>query len=344
MTTHEVVDSLLRFRPDASWLSTFAASQLSDEPPISDRLAAKGALGHLVLREEVLDLGQDRVMLHSGCITRVATRMQANSAGSVPILRVRARFATNSVMERGVEIDLAKLRQLVIDNAGPGRPFTRRGLSMKATGGRNPDLIRDLMRADARKPTIQSVAGICAVLGTPLSDIVKGVTPTVQEATQWLSVGGAVSAGIWREQTEWPRDDWYEIEVPASDESGDHFGVVAEGRSMEKIFPPGTVLRCVNLIGSEIHFQDGDYVIVERRQGSLYESTCKRLVRRPDGNWELCAESHQPEFKEPMFIGKPDESAGGYGFDGLNEDETRVKALVIDAYLPLRRRRQRPSQ
>jgi hypothetical protein len=71
-------------------------------------------------------------------------------------------------MAEGVEIDLAKLRQLVIENTGPGRAFTRRSLSLAATDGRNPDLIRDIMRVDKRKPTIESVSGICKALGVPL--------------------------------------------------------------------------------------------------------------------------------------------------------------------------------
>jgi hypothetical protein len=78
-------------------------------------------------------------------------------------------------------------------------------------------------------------------------------------------------------------------------------------------------------------------VIVEQQRGGLYETTVKRLSRRPDGSWELCAESTLPEFREPIPIGKPDKP-GHYDTMGAT---TRVKAIVIDAYLPLRRRRKR---
>jgi SOS-response transcriptional repressor LexA len=240
-------------------------------------------------------------------------------------------------MAEGVEIDLAKLRQLVVEHTGPGRHFTRRSLSLAATDGRNPDLIRDIMRVDKRKPTIESVSGICKALGVPLSLVVKGVDLTAESLTEWLVVGGAVAAGVWREQTEWPRDDWYEIEVDISTEPGRHFGVVVEGRSMDKVLPPGTILRCVDIIGSDLEPEDGDYVIVEQQRGGLYETTVKRLSRRPDGRWELCAESTLPEFREPIPIGKPDKP-GHYDTMGAT---TRVKAIVIDAYLPLRRRRKR---
>jgi hypothetical protein len=241
-------------------------------------------------------------------------------------------------MAEGVEIDLAKLRQLIIEHTGEGRPFSRRSLSMAATDGRNPDLVRDIMRVDKRKPTIESVSGICNALGIPLSAVVKGVDLKAESLTEWLKVGGAVAAGVWREQSEWPRDDWYEIEVDLNTEPGEHLGLVVEGRSMDKLLPPGTILRCVNLIGSELEPESDDYVIVEQQRGDLYETTVKRLARRPDGVYELCAESTLPEFRDPIVIGKPDTSGH---FDGM-DDTTRVKAIVIDAYLPLRRRRKRP--
>lgn len=243
-------------------------------------------------------------------------------------------------MAEGVEIDLAKLRQLIIEHTGQGRAFSRRSLSMQATAGRNPDLVRDIMRVDKRKPTIESVSGICNALGVPLSAVVKGVDLSAESLTEWLMVGGSVAAGVWREQADWPRDDWYEIEVDLNTEPGSHVGLVVEGRSMDKLLPPGTVLRCVDMIGSDMDAEDGDYVIVEQQRAGLYETTVKRLSRRPDGAWELCAESTLPEFGEPIFIGKPSERGH---YDGMG-DTTRVKAIVIDAYLPLKRRRKRPAR
>jgi hypothetical protein len=242
-------------------------------------------------------------------------------------------------MAEGVEIDLAKLRQLIVESTGTGKPFSRRSLSLTATDGRNPDLIRDIMRVDKRKPTIESVSGICKALGVPLSAVVKGVDLSAESLTEWLMVSGAVAAGVWREQYDWPRDDWYEIEVDINTEPGTHAGLVVEGRSMDKVLPPGTILRCVDLIGSDMDPEDGDYVVVEQKRGDLYETTVKKLSRRDDGNFELLAESTLPEFRDPIFIGRPGDPADGR-FDAMDHT-TRVKAVVIDAYLPLKRRRRR---
>jgi hypothetical protein len=331
-----MADLLFSLGPQTTRTMPPVATQLLDELPVADCLPAESAFRHFVSGEKGVDLGEDGVRHASGYM-RVSTRTQYPYAGIGPILRVGSRSGRSKGMAEGVEIDLAKLRQMVIENTGPGRAFTRRSLSLAATDGRNPDLIRDIMRVDKRKPTIESVSGICKALGVPLSVVVKGVDLTTESLTEWLRVSGAVAAGTWREQAEWPRDDWYEIEVDINTEPGRHVGSVVEGRSMDKVLPPGTVLRWVDVIGSGIEPVDGDYVIVEQKRGDLYETTVKRLSRRVDGAWELCAESTLPEFREPIFIGRPSE-AGQY--DGMG-DETRVKGIVIDAYLPLRRRRKR---
>ena len=339
---HEFTNFGLCLGPNATRLAIAATprTELLHKFPVFDSQTAKFRLGHFVRGAERLDFDQKLLVRvdHVGLNIRDATRMQYQNAGIGPILRARAPCRRSGLMAEGVEIDLAKLRQLIIEHTGHGRPFTRRSLSMQATAGRNPDLVRDIMRVDKRKPTIESVSGICNALGIPLSAVVKGVDLTAESLTEWLKVGGSVAAGVWREQPDWAPDDWYEIEVDISTEPGSHVGLVVEGRSMDKVLPPGTILRCVDLIGSELDPEDGDYVIVEQQRSGLYETTVKKLARRQDGGWELCAESTLPEFREPIFIGKP-EKPGHY--DGM-EDTTRVKAVVVDAYLPLKRRRKRP--
>lgn len=248
-------------------------------------------------------------------------------------------------MVKALEIDTAKLMRLIVDNTGERggtKRFTRRGLSLCASEGKNPDLIRDFMRSNSKAPAYESVAGICRALGVPLSAVVKGVEPRVLGLKEWLTVSGTVVAGVWREQSEWSHDEWFQVEVDTVEGGEGHQGLVVEGRSMDRSLPPGTILRCIPLIGSGLTFEDGDYVIVEKLQAALRETTCKRLALRPDGNWELRAESTLPEFRDPIFIGKPIDRPDGPGFDGVTDDEIRVRAVVIDAYLPLARRKRRP--
>lgn len=281
-------------------------------------------------------------MVHGGVITRVATRTQEPFAGCVPLLRVATRRATSQRMETGTVIDVPKLRRAILDHmSATGK--SRRAISLEASDNKNPDLVRDIFRVDKRMPLFSTVSALAGVLGKSPWEFVQGdMGWSPAHATGWMTVKGDVEAGVFREQTEWPLDDWYEIEVQPSDVPGEHTGLVVRGRSMDRIFPPGTELRVAPLIGTGIEFEDGDYAIVERRKSGLVEVTCKRLRSVPEG-WELVAESTLPEFKHPISIGKPIEGAEGEMFfkESLFDDEVRVRALVVDAYLPLRKRRRR---
>lgn len=215
-----------------------------------------------------------------------------------------------------------------------------RSVSLEATNGSNPDLVRNLLKGTDSEFT--AVWGLCKVMGIRLADIIRGL-PDVPEAPEkdWLNVVGEVEAGAWREQAEWTPAEWYQVEVDHSEYRGQHSGLVVRGRSMERTLPPGTILRCVDMISAGADWGDGDYVIIERRDGDRVELTCKKLSQGLDG-WSLVAESNQEKYREPIFIGRPVEGGAGLHFDGLLDEDTRVRALVIDALLPLRRRRTRP--
>ena len=216
-----------------------------------------------------------------------------------------------------------------------------RAASLKATDKRNPDLVRNLM--EGTESSFPSVFGLCEALDIPLASIIVGAEVAHSPSKEWLTVVGEVEAGIFKEQFEWNPDDWYQAEVDYLDDRRKQHGLVVRGRSMEKRLPPGTILRCVELIVSQsMDYTSGDYVIVERKRAGLVELTCKRLELRPDGAWELIAESYLPEFQEPIYIGRPINSEDGPSFDALDDNDIRVRAVVIDAYLPLRRRRTRP--
>lgn len=121
-----------------------------------------------------------------------------------------------------------------------------------------------------------------------------------------LKVLGAVSAGVWLEQTEWAEDDQYEIEVGPSPIPGvKRFAVKMEGHSMNLIIPPGSDLECAYVDYQDgVVPQPGQLVIACREAHDLTEMTCKRLEK--DGEeWILRAESSRPEFQEPIRLGRP---------------------------------------
>lgn len=330
---HKMTDFPLGLRPETPGSPLFRASQLLDEAPVLEDFAAKCGLGHAMGREECFNFGEDGV-LHTGLHMRVDTRTSSGIAGNFLTLRGATRFRHIMGMAVSPTIDLAKLRALISEHTGKGGQWTRNSLSLAASGGRNRDLVRDLMKVTTKRPTLETAAGFCNALEVDIASVIRGVA-SASDGDNWLTVAAEVEAGVWQERPDWTDDRLYQVEVGPAIFEGERVGFVVKGRSMEKTLPPESILDCVRLIGSGLTPEHGDYVIVERKRGDLYERTCKRLSLRTDGNYELIAESYLPEFKEPIYIGKPDEG-------DLTDDETRVVALVMRAHLNLTRMKRRP--
>ena len=235
--------------------------------------------------------------------------------------------------------DPARLRAVLEEATGPDTKWSARSLSMAATGGRSPNVVRDIMRGKSVNPTLDTILGLARALDKDLSEFVPsgaygsmGAPGARAAGPERLKVVGAVAAGIWREQTEWSDEDVYEIEVgPNPVAGGERFALRMEGHSMDRIIPPGSDLECLRVTFGVVDPQPGDIVIVQRNRHDLQELTCKRLDF--DGqNWVLRGESTRPEFQEPILIGRPDD--GHFG-----DDETAVIAIVLRSHQTLYQRR-----
>lgn len=250
-------------------------------------------------------------------------------AGSLP--QCYGRIMTDKPL-----FDPARLRAVLEEATGPDTKWSARSLSLAATGGRSPNVVRDIMRGKSVNPTLDTILGLAGALGKDISEFVPSGAPGASaprpSGSDRLKVVGAVAAGIWREQTDWAEEDAYEIEVgPNPVAGGERFGLRMEGHSMDQIIPPGSDLECLRVTFGVVMPQPGDIVIVQRNRHDLQELTCKRLEF--DGhNWVLRAESSRPEFQEPIIIGRPDD--GHFG-----DDETAVIAIVLRSHQTLYRRR-----
>lgn len=230
-------------------------------------------------------------------------------------------------------INVASLKKTIIEATATGSGLSRRKLSLLASDGKNPDLVRDLLsRGQDRKVSIETAAGLARALGRELGDFLMGEV-LVPAGPIRIKVVGEVEAGAWRENGEWDEDQIFEIEVtPSPFGATGRFGLRVVGFSMDKLFLPGTILDCFQVYGSDgLVPEPGDVVIVQRCRGDLIETTCKRLERLADGGYQLRAESTRPEFQDPIALGKPD---GEY----FGDDETRVIGIVNAAVTPVFRR------
>jgi SOS-response transcriptional repressor LexA len=182
----------------------------------------------------------------------------------------------------------------------------------------------------------KAIAEVLAPAGVARADVLAlaGVTgefslaPSPGDADEWLEVQGAVAGGVWREQTDWPAGERYQVRFgPSRFTKEQRFAVRMEGLSMNKVIPPNSDLECLWVKFSDTPPQPGDLVIVERHAHDLVEMTCKRLAR--DGeDYILVAESTEPAFSEPIRLGRPDEGL-------FTDDEIRVIGIVLSAKLSL---------
>lgn len=191
-----------------------------------------------------------------------------------------------------------------------------------------------------KKPVIpmqlaKRLAPIFEARGVPNEDVfaLAGVTRELSISMEssatpygsdWLRVCGSVAAGIWKSQTEWPESEQYYVQFgPSPYGSESRFAVRMDGLSMNRTIPPGSDLECLYVKFSPIPPRPGDLVIVERKAHDLVELTCKRLAM--DGNdYVLLCESFEPEFQEPIRIGRPD-------LDDCSDNEIRVVGIVLSA-------------
>lgn len=237
-------------------------------------------------------------------------------------------------MDEAPKFDMPKLlASLIKATQGAEKKFSQRGLSLAASGGTSKDLVRDLFRKGIQQPDFKTVAGLVTAMGDDLADYILDAAPDARGRKIRITIKGAVEAGVWHDHDQWPPDEWYDFTFDDDEPVvGLRCGFEVRGRSMELSLPPGMVLDCVVLMGSDQTVEDGDYVIVERRQGALFEKTVKLLSLRDDGNWELRCESTLPEFRDPIFIGRPD-------FHDEADHEVRVVAKVLEARRSFRKRR-----
>lgn len=173
------------------------------------------------------------------------------------------------------------------------------------------------------KKDVLALAGLTGELEATIVE-----KPRATEEGEWLTVKGSVAAGVWREQSQWTESEQYSVRFGPSPFNLEHrFAVRMDGLSMNRTIQPGADLECLFVKFSPIPPRAGDLVIAERRNHDLVELTCKRLAMDGDEYVLLC-ESYEPEFQEPIRIGKPDA-------DDFTDNEIAIVGIVLSAKLDL---------
>lgn len=175
-------------------------------------------------------------------------------------------------------------------------------------------------------PSSIELAALASKAGVSVNEFIGSNEPLIQSAPR-LMVRGSVQAGVWREAWQWDEGDWFpytggtHINAPLDR----RFGLVVDGESMNEVYPPGTILDCVHIIGSGMgEIVNGQRVIVVRKRFlDGYEATVKEFRTSGNKSW-LMPRSNNPEFQTPIEIGTEE--------DGV--EETRIIAVVCGSYRP----------
>ena len=138
----------------------------------------------------------------------------------------------------------------------------------------------------------------------------EGRMGTLQMET--IFVRGAVQAGVWTEALEWDPADWMEVSAPIDPRlpaGTERFGLLARGTSMNRLFPPGSIVICARYYDLPHGPKSGDKVVVLRRSAKLggFEATVKEYELASDGRHILWPRSSDPAFQQPIII--PSEEA-----------------------------------
>lgn len=141
-----------------------------------------------------------------------------------------------------------------------------------------------------------------------------------------LFVKGDVAAGVWKEAWEIDPDEW-EVFTGRADVKAPlqkRFGLRVVGNSMDYVYPPGTILECLEYAGDEV-IPSGKRVIAirERVDGSV-EATVKELVRDEHGVEWLVPRSSNPAYQ----------AVRGDRPDDPEIVKVKIVALVVGSYRP----------
>jgi repressor LexA len=168
--------------------------------------------------------------------------------------------------------------------------------------------------------------------------------------TETIFVRGAVQAGVWVEAIEWGPADWMEISAPVDPRLGkgvERFGLLLKGSSMNRIYPPGSILICARYYDLPRGPKTGDEVVVLRRSAQLggFEATVKEYELDGQGRHVLWPRSYDPEFQTPIIIPggeAPVASPSGsfdsadfdhHAFHQAGEPEVLIVARVLTAII-----------
>lgn len=222
----------------------------------------------------------------------------------------------------GAEKRRAAFRRFMEERRLKVRPWCKRA-------GVKENNVYNFLRGDSDSLSLDTLGPLARVEGVTIDEL-EGTYPF--GSTRPIPVVGAVQAGVFKESMKYENTDLASVSVPWGDaESKKTYALDVKGESMNQVYPVGSVLIVVPVCDLEKGPQNGDHVIVERRNpDGLVETTCKELTIA-DGATEawLWPRSDDPRHQQPTRV-----HLEAFGLDDLPPDASEISiiAVVVGCY------------
>ncbi|MCG8695460.1 MAG: helix-turn-helix domain-containing protein [Minwuiales bacterium] len=170
-----------------------------------------------------------------------------------------------------------------------------------------------------RRMTLDWVRRLARAMGCTEAEVLGAALSTVEPVT----VRGAVEAGAWRTQADWPVEDRYPASVPEDPRYAGvpRFGLEVRGTALNRRYPEGSILICVAVGDLDGTPEAGKRLICHRRDENGRVEVTARLLRHQDGGGDgpawLWLDSDDPKHQQP-----------------IPADEAEIVALVTGSYTP----------
>lgn len=114
-----------------------------------------------------------------------------------------------------------------------------------------------------------------------------------------IPIIGSIAAGVWKESLEYAEAShtYFTGRDNVQSPLRDRFGLRVEGDSMDLLFPPGTILECVNFWGDRDIANNQPVIVQRRRSDGTLETTVKEYVRDKERIEWLVPRSRNPAFQ-----------------------------------------------
>lgn len=180
--------------------------------------------------------------------------------------------------------------------------------------GRSPSMVTALLKGERQLKAreIETIAKYLEVEAPTAAPI------ETAEVIRTADIIGEVKGGSWSEpgvfrpipstvvvEDRWPREAVFLLRVV--------------GTSINRQAKDGDLVLCLDLYAAPRDFKEGDWVIAERVDtDDRIETTVKRVAKNRKGAFTLVPDSDDPQFQEPIQIGRHDGK------------EVRVRAFVLE--------------